>query len=59
MRLANRVRPVGARLDGNLVLDVAIDGIDDDTDAALRAIPGVVATGLFVGYDYELHVAGR
>jgi ribose 5-phosphate isomerase A len=44
---------------GNLVLDVAIDGIDDGTEGALRAIPGVVATGLFVGYDYQLHVAGR
>jgi ribose 5-phosphate isomerase A len=43
---------------GNLVLDVAIDDIDDGTDDALRRIPGVVTTGLFVGFDYQLHVPG-
>lgn len=42
---------------GNLVLDVAIDHIEDSTDEALGRIPGVVATGLFIGFDYELHVA--
>lgn len=44
---------------GNLVLDVTLDDIGDGTDDELRRIPGVVATGLFIGYDYQLHVAGR
>ncbi|MPY96004.1 MAG: ribose 5-phosphate isomerase A [Acidimicrobiia bacterium] len=44
---------------GNLVLDVAIEGIDDATEDTLGRIPGVVATGLFTGFDYQLHVAGR
>ncbi len=48
-----RVRPEGpVRTDaGNLIYDVAAGPIDDPgrLDRALRAIPGVVETGLFVG----------
>jgi ribose 5-phosphate isomerase A len=36
---------------GNLILDVAVQSIDDPAgfDTTLRAIPGVVGTGLFIG----------
>ena len=48
---------------GNLVLDAAVGPIADPAglDATLRAIPGVVGTGLFVGMAHTVMVwdAGR
>jgi ribose 5-phosphate isomerase A len=46
---------------GNLVFDLAVNPIDDPgaLDAALRAIPGVVETGLFVGRADVVIVAGE
>jgi len=43
---------------GNLVLDAAVTSIADPAalDAALRAIPGVVGTGLFVGMAHTVLV---
>lgn len=45
---------------GNLIFDVATGPIDDPAklDAELRAIPGVVETGLFVGRADVVIVAG-
>lgn len=45
---------------GNLVVDVAVGPMDDPAavDRALRAIPGVVETGLFVGRADVVIVAG-
>lgn len=41
---------------GNLILDVTLPPLDDAaaTDAAIRAIPGVVDTGLFLGMAHEV-----
>lgn len=43
---------------GNLILDGAVSAITDPAalDACLRAIPGVVGTGLFVGMAHEVMV---
>jgi ribose 5-phosphate isomerase A len=43
---------------GNLILDAAVTAIADPgaLDATLRAIPGVVGTGLFVGMAHEVMV---
>ena len=43
---------------GNLILDCAVSAIPDPAalDAALRAIPGVVGTGLFVGMAHAVMV---
>jgi ribose 5-phosphate isomerase A len=43
---------------GNLILDLRFDDIPDDTHARLKGMPGVVETGLFFDYDFELLVAG-
>jgi ribose 5-phosphate isomerase A len=43
---------------GNLILDCTLEPLDDAaaTDAAIRAIPGVVDTGLFLGMADEVLV---
>ncbi|MCB2112024.1 MAG: ribose-5-phosphate isomerase RpiA [Parvularculaceae bacterium] len=45
---------------GNYILDCRLERIDDATelDKALRAIPGVVETGLFIGLADEIILAG-
>jgi ribose 5-phosphate isomerase A len=43
---------------GNLILDLRFDEIADDTHARLKAMAGVVETGLFFGYDFHLVIAG-
>ena len=45
---------------GNLVVDLAVEPIRDagELDGRLRDIPGVMATGLFVGLAHEAIVAG-
>lgn len=45
---------------GNFIIDLAVDPIRDAAafDAALHAIPGVLATGLFVGITAVAYVAG-
>jgi ribose 5-phosphate isomerase A len=39
---------------GNLLLDCAFAQIPDGHSAAIGAVPGVVGSGLFEGYDYAL-----
>ena len=39
---------------GNLVLDARFDHIDDVYEKEMAAIPGVVESGLFVGYPVEI-----
>jgi len=36
---------------GNLILDVVFAGVDPDLDSRLNSLPGVVATGLFIGFN--------
>ena len=45
---------------GNFIVDLAVDPIGDAIafDAALHVIPGVLATGLFVGIAAVAYVAG-
>lgn len=45
---------------GNLVVDLAVEPVTDaaDFDCRLRRIPGVLATGIFVGIAHEAIVAG-
>ncbi|WP_235601503.1 ribose 5-phosphate isomerase A [Halobacillus sp. KGW1] len=38
---------------GNVLLDVEFITIEDDLEKALGAIPGVMETGLFIGYSVE------
>jgi ribose 5-phosphate isomerase A len=42
---------------GNLLLDLHFDEISDDAHARLKGMAGVVETGLFFNYDFELLVA--
>jgi ribose 5-phosphate isomerase A len=39
---------------GNLVLDAWFDQIEPGLHATLKALPGVIETGLFEGYEYEI-----
>jgi len=45
---------------GNHIIDLAVDPIEDPTalEASLQAIPGVLATGLFIGIADVAYVAG-
>ena len=36
---------------GNLLIDIRLDQVEADTQARLAAIPGIVETGLFMGFD--------
>jgi ribose 5-phosphate isomerase A len=42
---------------GNLILDVRFPRIGSSLERDLAAIPGVIASGLFMGRDIELVVA--
>ncbi|MGH9045323.1 MAG: ribose 5-phosphate isomerase A [Acidimicrobiales bacterium] len=43
---------------GNLLLDVRLRSITDQSERDLKSIPGVVDTGLFIGYSPEVVVSG-
>jgi len=43
---------------GNYLLDVAIHDVPADAESSLKALPGVVETGLFIGYAPTVVVAG-
>lgn len=43
---------------GNLLLDARLTGITEATETELKAIPGVVESGLFIGYAPTVIVAG-
>jgi ribose 5-phosphate isomerase A len=36
---------------GNLLIDIRLDRVESDTQARLVAIPGILETGLFMGFD--------
>ncbi len=56
------IRPAGGKDGGVIdehaavVMDLAIDGRHDpkELETLLLTTPGISATGLFVGYDYEI-----
>jgi ribose 5-phosphate isomerase A len=39
---------------GNLVLDARFDDVPDSLEADIAAIPGVIESGLFIGYPVEV-----
>ncbi|MGZ3757105.1 MAG: ribose 5-phosphate isomerase A [Mucilaginibacter sp.] len=39
---------------GNLVLDVRFDDIDNDLERKIKSITGVIESGLFIGYNVEI-----
>jgi ribose 5-phosphate isomerase A len=43
----------------NLLLDVRFDSIDSDMESKIKAITGVVESGLFVNYNVEILVAAN
>jgi ribose 5-phosphate isomerase A len=43
---------------GNYLLDLTIGHVEPDTEVSLKALPGVVETGLFIGYAPTVVVAG-
>jgi ribose 5-phosphate isomerase A len=43
---------------GNFILDAVLPEITVDTEVALKAIPGVVESGLFIGYSPTVVVSG-
>ncbi|MCB0325739.1 MAG: ribose-5-phosphate isomerase A, partial [Bdellovibrionales bacterium] len=44
---------------GNVILDTWFDQIDFDLEKAIKAITGVVETGLFFNFNQELLVASK
>ena len=44
---------------GNLVIDAWFDEIPQGMHAQLKALPGVIETGLFEGYRFEVRLTGR
>ena len=42
---------------GNLILDARFDTISDDMEFKIKAITGVIESGLFIGYNVEVLVA--
>jgi len=43
---------------GNYLLDVVVGGVTEHTESELKAIPGVVESGLFIGYAPTVIVSG-
>jgi ribose 5-phosphate isomerase A len=43
---------------GNLILDIRFESIGPETERDIKAIPGVLESGLFWGFSVELLVAG-
>jgi len=39
---------------GNLILDVKFSNVNDNLEKILKSIPGVLETGLFIGYNIEV-----
>ena len=39
---------------GNLLIDIRLDKVESDTQARLIAIPGILETGLFMGFDVTI-----
>ena len=39
---------------GNLIIDVNFDNIDQFMEKKLKEITGVIETGLFIGYNVEI-----
>ncbi|TDQ04822.1 ribose 5-phosphate isomerase A [Labedaea rhizosphaerae] len=39
---------------GNLLIDIRLESVESDTQARLIAIPGIVETGLFMGFDVTI-----
>ena len=39
---------------GNVILDVRFEKIEYDFEKEIKAIPGVIETGLFIGYDVKI-----
>lgn len=44
---------------GNLLLDVHFDNIDNETELKIKAITGVIESGLFINYNIEVLVASN
>ena len=42
---------------GNLVLDARFDSVKDDLELKIKAITGVIESGLFINYNVEILVA--
>lgn len=39
---------------GNLILDAKFDNITEDLEKRIKSIPGVIESGLFIGYNIEI-----
>jgi ribose 5-phosphate isomerase A len=50
LRLAVSIDGPAMTENGNLILDVGFDNVQPELDSALNSIPGVVGTGLFIGF---------
>lgn len=44
----------GISENGNAILDARFENIEDDLEKKLKVIPGVIETGLFIGYNVEI-----
>lgn len=54
LRLANKKDGPVITENGNLILDVKFDNIDETFERRLKNITGVIETGLFIGYNIEI-----
>ena len=39
---------------GNLILDIKLDNITEETEKEIKTITGVIESGLFMGYNVEI-----
>ena len=44
----------GISENGNAILDTKFNNIEDDLEKKIKAIPGVIESGLFIGYNVEI-----
>ena len=54
LRLAQKKDGPVITENGNLILDVQFDNIDETLEKRLKNITGVIETGLFIGYNVEI-----
>ena len=54
LRLATKKDGPVITENGNLILDVKFDNIDETLEKRLKNITGVIETGLFIGYNIEI-----
>ncbi len=54
LRLAQRKDGPVITESGNIIVDVRFDAVDRDMEKRIKGLPGVIESGLFIGYSIEI-----